>query len=301
MPDADSGEAPRPIDGGDVAAAGQNLLMTKRPLAVRVLDRLAPAIKRVRVEIFIGLLTVTLSLGQYFYSSINTRMTIANIWRDGYKSEVRDRVTKFRYHYRRWRKIYEKDRSTPNPDWTVERLADTNLLFSEDCPISGDKYLVELISDEVAPAAREHPTNEDYVRAALVYRNAIIECLNTMEVVKAVIESRPLPFFKYIFYSGTLAGRYKDVILETRTDLMSFIDLYRQLPQKYGQKKRETEAWFVLTDEESYAYDYIFAGVLFLMLILILVLVSWLKKYYGAVNQPQPLTSPDSPAGQTSG
>jgi hypothetical protein len=171
---------------------------------------------------------------------------------------------------------------------------DPDLLFSKSSPIECDNYLVELLADDVVRQDGKPPTNADYVRAALDYRNAIIECLNTMEVVNAVIESRPLPFVNRIIYSGTLAGRYKDVILEHKNELMTFIDLYRKLPEKRG-KKRDTPAWHALTDEESYESDFYYAAALLVSLALLLKIVSILKRRNPADASPLTPTPPTCP------
>lgn len=93
-------------------------------------------------------------------------------------------------------------------------------------------------------------TNEEYIEIIFKYRNAIIECLNTMEAVKAVIQSKPLPFKITIFYKDTLEGRYRDIIEELKENLMDFIAAYRE-----EHSDRETEAWYVLTSDESYLND----------------------------------------------
>ena len=289
---ADGGEEAPPISGDVAPATSQNPPEDKRPFYKRFPDVLGDFIQNFKVELLTTLLTLTLSLGQYFYSSINTRMTIANIWRDGYTSETRNRVTKFRHHQRMWKDARDNNQTAPDPAATINRLVDPELLFSKSSPIEGDIYLAELLADDAIRKDGKTPTNADYVQAALAYRNAIIECLNTMEVVNAVIESRPLPFISRIIYSGTLSGRYKDVILEHREELRTFIDLYRRLPEKRG-KKRETPAWYALTDEESYWTDSIAAVALLLSLVLFVMLVSVLKRR----NQTGvPSSSPTPPA-----
>jgi hypothetical protein len=95
-------------------------------------------------------------------------------------------------------------------------------------------------------------TDEDYIEVILKYRNAIIECLNTIEAVKAVIQSKPLPFKVNIFYKDTLEGRYRDIIEELKDGLMDFIVAYRE-----DHSTRETEAWYVLTSDESNLNDFV--------------------------------------------
>lgn len=249
---------------------------------MRILYWLATFFKLIRFELLTGLLGLALALGQYFYSSINTRMTIANIWRDGYTADNRNRVAKFRHLYKTWKFSYEHGNGEPDPDETVRRLVYMSLLYDKSFPLKDDKNITELVSDEIALINGRSPTNEDYISATLKYRNAIIESLNTMEAVKAVIEARPLPFFKSIVYPDTLGGRYQDVIIETRRDLKSFINHYREMT-----KERKTPAWYVLTNEESYAPDYVFAGILLLILLATLILV-YVAKRLGITDAPPP-------------
>lgn len=258
-----------------------------------IFGRIISVIRVIRIELLFGLLALILSLGQYFQSGIAIRINITSIWREGYTSEIRDRVSKFRHLYHnKWTAGCQDSRCTARADETVRKLVSTKRLLSED--IQGDEYIRELVSDEIAllkyerkPANGEYtPTNEDYVQAALKYRNAIIECLNTAEAVKAVIEARPLPFRRHLLYSDTLEGRYRDIISELKDDLMIFIKSYRDIT-----KGRETEAWFVLTSVESHRIDYIVAGVLILVLILILTVVYFVKVKYrrsggGIPSQP---------------
>jgi hypothetical protein len=268
-------------DGQSAPAVKRNTSKMQPSPFKRFLNGLASAIKVVKLELLFGLVALILSLGQYFYSSINTRMTIANIWRDGYTSDIRNRVTKYRHLSKVWQERYALDNHELNPDETVRRLVYPKLLYSRDSPIQNDKHIAELVADEIALIRDRQPTNDDYINAALKYRNAIIECLNTMEAVKAVVEARPLPFDKDILYSNTLGGRYKDIIAETKDDLLSFIHHYREMT-----KGRETVAWFVLTNEESFRYHYFLAGALFLVLLVILFLVYLAKRYSRPAAKP---------------
>jgi hypothetical protein len=118
-------------------------------------------------------------------------------------------------------------------------------------------------------------TRGDYSRAVLKYRDAIIECLNTAEAVKAVIRSRPLPFRRHLLYSDTLEGRYNDIIDELKTDLGGFIRLYRA--EFAG---RDTPAWFVLTSEESNENDYKVIRYYIFVFLLTLTIIYFIKRLF---------------------
>lgn len=248
--------------------------------------------KLIKYEVLFGILGLILTLGQYFQSGISIRINITSIWREGYTAENRNRVAKFRLLYKQRTEICKQQQCHNTPDESVYNLASSAKLFKEDF-IKGDEFIRTLVSDEIellrierkvscdkTPEVEKQTTdkfcigNEDYIKAALKYRNAIIETLNTAEAVKAVIESRPLPLRQHILYSDTLEGRYKDIIQELTSDLGSFIHIYRAL------QPRETPAWFVLTSEESQENVYIVIWSYIYVLILILTIVYLLKRQF---------------------
>jgi hypothetical protein len=279
------------------------------------LTRVASVFKLIKFELLIGSLALILSLGQYFQSGISIRINITSIWREGYTAETRDRVSKFRYWYEKWTEYCKNNSCQGTPDASVRKLASAKELFNKgvhqdiliqdlisdeiallklERSLSGkEKSVSEGKPTTEAGAANGEPTtttsatndscitndpcitNEDYVRAALKYRNAIIECLNTAEAVKAVIQSRPLPFRKHLLYSDTLEGRYNDIIDELTTDLGSFIRIYREVTPG-----RETPAWFVLTNEESNRNDYYVIRSYIFVFILVLTIIYFLKRLF---------------------
>lgn len=267
--------------------------------------RVASFFRLIKFEFLIGLLALLLSLGQYFQSVISIRINITDIWREGYTAETRDKVSKFRHLYKKWTADYKaacgQGQCGEGPDQSVVRLIRAKPLFDEalmieDKTVKGrnkrvlDPRIRELVRDEIdllktdekrKASGREcievNPciTKDDYTRAALKYRNAIIECLNTAEAVKAVIRSRPLPFRQHLLYSDTLERRYNDIIEELKTDLGGFIRLYRD-----SFSGRDTPAWIVLTSEESNKDDYYVVQIYTLVFFLALAVVYGLKRLF---------------------
>lgn len=205
----------------------------------------------------------------------------------GYTAENRDRVNRFIHHWNKWKSICleeECEYCDEKLKEAIEILTSNEKLFEvsiKDNPIIEDlvrneiekiKYEIEAnkrrerVENRTLPSYREI-TNNDYIEIVLKYRNAIIESLNTMEAVKAVIQSKPLPFKITIFYKDTLEGRYRDIIEELKEKLMDFIVAYRE-----SHPNRETEAWYVLTSDESYLND--FVNVVFYFLLFSSALVS---------------------------
>lgn len=307
----------------------------KRISSASFFDKVVSVIRVIKIELLFAILALLLSLGQYFQNSINVRINITETWRNGYTSETRNRVTRFRHFYKKCKKDYgdktakesvrkliereelfdkdiredkcikdlvkdeidsikrkERDKKAPieyikfalkswrencgNDDNckdkfndSVRKMFESNELFEGE--ISADKLIKELDSVDINSLQQKvkdrEPTKDEYVEIVLKYRNAIIECLNTAEAVKAVIQSKPLPFRITIFYRDTLEGRYRDIIEELKVDLMDFIEIYR-----VSVPKRETEAWYVLTSRESHLND--LANVVLYFLIFSIALVS---------------------------
>lgn len=195
------------------------------------------------------LLTLILTIGQYFQSIYSMRINVATLWREGYTADTRNRATKFRLYYPLWEK--HDLRSALR---SVNILSDQNKVYRGSI-IRNDPNLKQLLKADLdekrrelkrqskEPKGKENEVelpDNDYVEAALKYRNALIECLNAMETVKAVIEARPWPFT--IFSPDSLAERYTDLIEQWTEVLHPFIDFYRLY------NKRPTPAWFVLTE-----------------------------------------------------
>jgi hypothetical protein len=301
-------------------------------------------IKVIKIELLFAILALILSLGQYFQNSINVRINITETWRNGYTSEIRDRVSRFRYLYKKAKADCKDNICQKNLINSIRKIVVTEELYESE--IIKDDFISKLIDDEIGAIKRKardkeatdeyvkfvlkkwrescreiggcnekfedsvpkmvelnelfkdkrgtgelinvidstnietikqslkgrEPMREEYVEILLKYRNAIIECLNTSESVKAVIESKPLPFRITIFYRDTLEGRYRDIIEELKIDLMDFIEVYRE-----STPNRETEAWYVLTSKESYLNDLVNVVLYFLVFILVLTSVYLIK------------------------
>jgi hypothetical protein len=230
-------EHPRPNDENDESMREPNQ------------ERFRRFVSRFRSEIVFGLLTVvlalltlTLTLGQYYQSGYSTRIGITTIWQEGYTEDTRNRVAKFTV-YESW----AQDEASAKRSMDI--LIDPHQVFNAD-KIRGDQNLMRLLDDDLKEKARELKTDQqkltdhDYVAAALKYRNAIIESLNTMEAVEAVIQAKP----KLVRMFGSpdlLEERYSDLITERTKDLHPFIERYR------CHYKRSTEAWHLLTEKET--------------------------------------------------
>ncbi|HQU83488.1 MAG TPA: hypothetical protein PKY59_10200 [Pyrinomonadaceae bacterium] len=210
---------------------------------------------------------------------------MTNTWRDGYTSEIRNRVSKFRYLYnKKWIPSCKNDNNCINlVNASVEKIVDPQKYYNEN--LENDVYIKELVSDELdtqlfsdtvngeslSDANKKTQKKQAIIAAILNYRNSIIEALNTFETVKAVIDARPL-YRWHILYSDTLEDRYKDTINESKRDLEIFIKIYRQV------FSRNTPAWKVLTEEESKTNDYFTYLVYIIMLVLILSVVYLIKE-----------------------
>lgn len=256
-------------------------------------DNLVSVVKVIRIELLITFTGLILTLGQYFQNSINVRINITATWRMGYTSENRDRVTRFIHYWEEGKAEClesERDGCEEELQEAIEILTGPKKLF--EVTIKNNHIIEALVKNEIdkiqyeieanrrrenidkpklttnpTPLPYREITNNDYIEIVLKYRNAIIESLNTMEAVKAVIQSKPLPFKITIFYKDTLEGRYRDIIEELKAKLMDFIVAYRE-----SHPDRETEAWYVLTSDESYLND--FVNVVFYFLVFSTALIS---------------------------
>lgn len=253
-------------------------------------DKFVSVVKVIRIELLITFTGLILTLGQYFQNSINVRINITATWRMGYTPDNRDRVNRFIYYWEKWKaKCIEKERDDCDEKLkeAIEILTANKKLFEvtiKDNPIIEDlvKNEIEKITYEIEANKRRERvpnlgpyreiTNNDYIEIVLKYRNAIIESLNTMEAVKAVIQSKPLPFKITIFYKDTLEGRYRDIIEELKEKLMDFVVAYRE-----SHPNRETEAWYVLTSDESYLNDFVNVTLYFLLFFAALISVYLIK------------------------
>lgn len=237
--------------------------------------RFGSAIKVIKAEILVGVLGLILALGQYFHSSVTVRISVAETWRDGYTSEIRDHMSKFRFLYKKWEQNCGNDQQCLKElGESMDKLTHTSELYTVN--LGEDKYIFELICEEAVPENCKtlKTDRKASLEAALKYRNRLIEGLNTAEAVKAVAESKP--FFHWdIIYSDTLQGRYLDIISEIEKDMRGFIASYRR-----GTDERKTKAWFVLDRPESNKGTFIIFGSVTAFLILILLIIYYLKIKY---------------------
>lgn len=262
-------------------------------------DKLVSVVKVIRIELLITLVALILSLGQYFQNSINVRINITSTWRAGYTSETRTRVNRFIHFWKKWKseecqKIAGADCEKATND-AIKIFASNDKLYGG--KVRDNSFITHFLKDEVDasihaennrrtnpntnsapnqantnPTLNREITEDDYIKIILHYKNAIIECLNTIEAVKAVIQSKPLPFKVTIFYRDTLEGRYRDIIEELKEGLMDFIVAYRE-----EHLNRETEAWYVLTSDESNLNDFVNVVLYFLVFFAVLISVYLFK------------------------
>jgi hypothetical protein len=265
----DSEDAEKASGGTDYPTSAQASQYIESSLSSRkipIIYKLLFKLRSIRVELIFTALLLLISLGQYFENVINVRVSINNIWREGYTSDNRDRVLKFRYLSKEWKDEHGEGSLAS----TVDILVYPDKLFAPG-NLKQDEFIRNLVGDEVQKDAAD----KDYINAALNYRNAIIETLNTAEAVKAVIQSRPWPFRSPLFYWDTLEARYNPVVEDIRSGLDDFIVSYRKSTQN-----REVEAWHVLTTPESNRSDYFAVAILFGVAILFLFLIYYAKKQY---------------------
>jgi hypothetical protein len=229
------------------------------------------SLRVIRVELIITIFTVLLSIGQYFENVISVRVNISSIWREGYKPDIRNRVQKFRLVNDEWKKRHHLERNT-----SVDMLVYPSMLFAPGC-LRDDEFIRNLLVDDVPREA----VDKDYIKAALEYRNAIIDTLNTAEAVKAVIKSRPWPFNASIFYWDTLEDRYVPVVEDLRIGLEDFIVSYQNLTKDRPLVDgRRVPAWNVLTSPLSNIFDYLAIPIFVLIGVAFLAVVYFAKSKY---------------------
>jgi len=192
-----------------------------------------------------------LALGQYYQNGLATRTNIATLWNEGWTDETRTRVTKFRAYSQTW-KAKNGEQSVVNsidllmvaasgkPQTARDILNDENLsmLIASDLQLERQRLKDENLDREL--------TDDEVIQVVLRYRNSIINTLNTIEVIQAVIQTKPLWFRFRVFDSDALEYRYSDTIRELTTDLLPFIERYRATT--HG---RTTPTWYILTKPSS--------------------------------------------------
>lgn len=207
------------------------------------------------LSVIIALSALVLAFGQYYQNGLATRTNIATLWNDGWTDETRSRVTKFRAHCKNWKaKNGEQsvitsldllmDAASGRPNIARDVLQDENLkmLIASDLEQERQKLKDAKLDRDL--------TDEEVIQVVLRYRNSIINTLNTIEVIQAVIHTKPLWFRFKLFDSDALEYRYSDTIRELTTDLMPFIERYRATT--HG---RATPTWFILTKPTPKLYE----------------------------------------------
>jgi hypothetical protein len=219
----------------------------KRPLKPKqsILRRLY---ERLKSDLVLAALALILAMGQYYQNGHATRIGITEIWKDGYTADTRDRVAKITHHYY----AFWKHNPEAAAD-SLDKLLGPAKVFDGRI-IRDDENLRRLLEDEVneeeenqtnndeADKAKQGRVNKKYSEAALKYRSAILECLNTLEAVKAVIDGRPLPI-RAMGNPDRLEERYKWLIVQRTNELLPFIYKYRE------HNRRPIEAWHILTQD----------------------------------------------------
>lgn len=223
-------------------------LNKSRPGGIRNAISALSKISFTLLTIALTFLTVTLTLGQYYQGGYLTRINVTTLWKNGYSADTRNRVTKFNAYY--------KD-DPAGASRSFDNLADPQKVFSAEV-LRSDLKLMRLLASDLEDKwrglqdnkkLRVLPDNEkwqnlsdnDIIEAALKYRNAFIECLNTMEAVKAVIQKRPW----FGINPDSLEVRYNCLITDLTKKLHPFILSYRQY------NRRPTDAWFILTQKND--------------------------------------------------
>ena len=232
--------------------------------------RLKNTLTRFKSEIVLSVLALILAGGQYLQSINSMSTDSAKLWKDGYTSVVRNRVTKFISLCKNWRDT--------NPEGTVNSL---RIFTHSDEVLKGesiykDHNLMELLAPDLEKISPDLKVTEeggkltynDIVEAALNYRGSIIECLNTMEAVKTVIQTRPWWF--NLISRDYLGERYNGLTKELTEGvkgsggLRPFIDQYRL------SHPRDTPVWAILTEH------YIDRGWIVFIAVVALGAVCWL-------------------------
>jgi hypothetical protein len=204
--------------------------------------------ERLKSDLVLAALALILAMGQYYQNGHATRIGITEIWKDGYTADTRDRVAKFTHHHDTfW------VRNPKTAAESLDKLIDTAKVFDGRI-IREDENLRRLLEDEVneeeenqtnndeSDKAKQRRVNKKYSEAALKYRSAILECLNTLEAVKAVIDGRPLPI-RVMGNPDRLEERYKWLIVQRTKELLPFIYKYRE------HNPRPIAAWHILTQD----------------------------------------------------
>jgi hypothetical protein len=200
-----------------------------------------------KTQITIAFMALVIACGQYYQGNYTTRTNIAQLWETGFTDVRRDRVTVFRNHLlHKWNTDKNSEVKSLKILIDIDKMNDLT-------SIKADANIIGLVADELKKK-QEDITDIEIIAKIREFRNAIIGCLNTMEAIKAVIESKPVLFRLGIFNTESPELRYEGFISQYTRELRPFIDEYR----KSNDRPEELKAWVVLTAEQSYTGTIVF-------------------------------------------
>lgn len=172
------------------------------------------------------------------------RVDIGTLWREGF-DKARNRVTRFQSLAKQWE---PSGRKRSLQILTSDQLVVGNFAGYDATAIKQDKNLRELISSDLE---WEKPlqSERDIVKAAVDYRTTLIQALNTMETVKAILDARHITEAD----DTDMEKRYRATIHSFTNGLYDFIEAYRanhprtDAAQALGIQAEEATAWYSLT------------------------------------------------------
>jgi hypothetical protein len=194
-----------------------------------------------------------ISQRQYYQAGYSTRIGVTTIWKNAYTADTRNRVNRFAVYYTRWDKENHGEAVE-----SVDILADQHRIFDGEV-IRKDKNLLQLLDSDLEEKWQmlqgqgiRQPvkggkwgtlSDGDFVDAALKYRNAVIDCLNALEAIQAIINNRPPGIDKEEPMPDRLEPRYQDLINDLVRELHPFICKYNEA------NPRPTAPWSNLIDK----------------------------------------------------
>lgn len=199
---------------------------------------------------------MTLTESQVYQGGYSTRIGVTTIWHDGYPADTRNRVSKFSVSYADWIKANGGEAIKEAME-SVDILANQGRVFNGKS-IRENQNLMRLLDSDLEEKRRalwgeagwrrlkeeeklQALSDNDLVDAALKYRNAIIECLNAMEAIQAIMANRPERLDQMM--PDDLERRYRDLISDLTGNLSPFICKYREANQ------RKTPPWDILLSD----------------------------------------------------
>ena len=224
--------------------------------ALLVIGSLTTAAVTLYINLFINPKMPEIALGQLYQGGYSTRIGVTTIWKDAYTADTRNRVSKFTVYYKRWE---SKDRALAKE--SADILANQYRIFDGKV-IRENQNLLQLLDSDLEEKwrtlqsqGRPRPvkkggnegekwgdlSDDDFVEAALKYRNAVIECLNALEAIQAIIKNRPTG---EATKPDNLEPRYQDLINDLSEKLQPFVCRYNEA------NPRPTAPWNNLIDRK---------------------------------------------------